>query len=664
LRIATMQGRLLAAARWLAATLLVAFAAPAAASGALYTVTTPDDAGSCDGTLCASLRAALAAAGDGDTIRLPAYPTPYVQRQGPFVIAASVALVGDGADRTVIAAGTGRTFQVGDPQAPQLPTVVMAHLQVTGGHDEYGYGGNVLNYADLTLDHVRVTGGQAGSGGGVANLGAGSLEVSHSLIDHNRAISSDAVEEGGGLYSDSSTSDALVVRDSTIAYNDARSGAGLAIGSYATGEAPRSAVLERVTIARNRALGAPAGGLSIGADARVAVTGSLLAENTVAFSAAARAAAVDEPSNCGAQPPYDAGGNLAYPDDCGLGSEADPQLSAQLVEGLGETPVLTLQGSSPAVDLAGACVAADQRDLPRPQGVACDAGAYEVAAPVIGAGPSGRTGDASPAFAFASPDPGAAFECRLDGPGGAGTWEACVSPKTYSSLAPGSYTFIVRAAGASAEALRAFSVASTPLPLPPPPAAPSQAPTPTPTPAPRYRQSVVVKPTKGTVKVRLPATKRYVALDRLDRLPLGASIDVRKGRIRLYAASDGHGGVQAASFYGGVFRVVQRGRVIELQLRGPRPVCATRRSATASADTKKAKKTKRRTRKLWGSGRGRFRTRGQYSAATVRGTIWLVEDSCRSTTTRVKRGVVKVRDLKRRRTIVLRAGDRYVARKR
>ena len=123
--------------------------------------------------------------------------------------------------------------------------------------------------------------------------------VSHSLIDHNRAISGDALEEGGGLYSESSASDALVVRDSTIAYNEARSGAGLAVRSYGTGDRPRSAVLERVTIARNRAAGAPAGGLSIGAGARVAVSGSLLAENTVACRAAARGAAADEPSNCG-----------------------------------------------------------------------------------------------------------------------------------------------------------------------------------------------------------------------------------------------------------------------------------------------------------------------------------------------------------------------------
>jgi hypothetical protein len=157
--------------------------------------------------------------------------------------------------------------------------------------------------------------------------------------------------------------------------------------------------------------------------------------------------------------------------------------------------------------------------------------------------------------------------------------------------------------------------------------------------------------------VRLPGTRRYVDLATLDRLPMGAILDAREGRVRLYAARSASGRVQAASFSGGVFRVVQRGSYVELQLRGPKPTCASRGSASSAA--KKARK-----RRLWGSGRGRFRTRGRYSAATVRGTKWLVEDRCGSTLTRVVRGVVTVRDFKRHRTIRLRAGDRYIARRR
>ena len=117
-----------------------------------------------------------------------------------------------------------------------------------------------------------------------------------------------------------------------------------------------------------------------------------------------------------------------------------------------------------------------------------------------------------------------------------------------------------------------------PLPAPsakPPAAQPPPVPVPTATPQPRYGESVVVRPTRGTVKVRPPGMKRYVALDAVDELPLGSSIDVRKGRVRLYAARDRSGRRQSAQFYAGVFRVVQRGGVIELQLRGPMPACGS-----------------------------------------------------------------------------------------
>ena len=59
---------------------------------------------------------------------------------------------------------------------------------------------------------------------------------------------------------------------------------------------------------------------------------------------------------------------------------------------------------------------------------------------------------------------------------------------------------------------------------------------------------------------------------------------------------------------------------------------------------------------------GRFRTSGRYSAATVRGTIWDTVDRCDGTLTKVNRGVVVVRDFRKRRNITLRAGKSYLAR--
>ena len=65
--------------------------------------------------------------------------------------------------------------------------------------------------------------------------------------------------------------------------------------------------------------------------------------------------------------------------------------------------------------------------------------------------------------------------------------------------------------------------------------------------------------------------------------------------------------------------------------------------------------------KLWGNGKGKFRTNGKYSSATVRGTIWLVQDRCDGTLTTVKRGTVAVRDFKRKKTVSVKAGHSYLA---
>ena len=77
-----------------------------------------------------------------------------------------------------------------------------------------------------------------------------------------------------------------------------------------------------------------------------------------------------------------------------------------------------------------------------------------------------------------------------------------------------------------------------------------------------------------------------------------------------------------------------------------------------SAATKK--RSKRKIRQLWGHGNGNFRTGGKRSAATVRGTWWLVVDRCDATLTRVKVGRVDVRDFRLKKTISLRAGKRSI----
>jgi hypothetical protein len=63
----------------------------------------------------------------------------------------------------------------------------------------------------------------------------------------------------------------------------------------------------------------------------------------------------------------------------------------------------------------------------------------------ITSGPSDPTPDTSAAFDFSASEPGASFECSLDGAAPA----ACASPQTYVGLAPGSHVFEIRATDAA-----------------------------------------------------------------------------------------------------------------------------------------------------------------------------------------------------------------------
>jgi hypothetical protein len=167
-------------------------------------------------------------------------------------------------------------------------------------------------------------------------------------------------------------------------------------------------------------------------------------------------------------------------------------------------------------------------------------------------------------------------------------------------------------------------------------------------------------PTSGTVRVKQPGSHKYVRLTIGASLPLGTLVDTTHGRINLQSASNAHGGTQIASFYQGIFKVGQkraRKPVTNLTLAGPKPQCGKAKKASTSD----AQIARRRSRHLWGSGHGRFRTTGQFSSATVRGTQWLTQDSCQGTLVKVKKGVVAVKDFTRHKTFIVRAGHSHLA---
>jgi hypothetical protein len=155
---------------------------------------------------------------------------------------------------------------------------------------------------------------------------------------------------------------------------------------------------------------------------------------------------------------------------------------------------------------------------------------------------------------------------------------------------------------------------------------------------------------------------------------MGSQLDTRKGRVTLTSAADTAGKkTQSADFYDGIFQIKQtvprkkpkkaKALITDLVMKGQlaRSQCAPLKGArSAVADKKKGPKAV--LGQLWGNGKGKFRTNGKYSSATVRGTIWLVQDRCEGTLTKVRRGVVSVRDIKRKKTVTVKAGHSYLAR--
>ncbi len=87
----------------------------------------------------------------------------------------------------------------------------------------------------------------------------------------------------------------------------------------------------------------------------------------------------------------------------------------------------------------------------------------------IESGPEGTVSSTSADFAFTATNTPTSFECMLD----SGGWEACTSPKSYTSLTEGSHTFQVRginlAGPDETPASRTWTVDTGSPPPPPPP---------------------------------------------------------------------------------------------------------------------------------------------------------------------------------------------------
>ena len=629
-----MQGRSLLLRAVTLAIAMTLIAAGAARADTLTVTGTGEDDGPCAAGACPSIRSALGQAATlagQDTIEVPA--GDYFLSSA-LTVSSDVTIRGASARATIVHGGdTYRVFEV-----PAGVTATIAHLTMRDGTatpaNNY-FGGNLTSAGNLTLDHVHVTNGSGYSAGGLANRG-GTMTVQNSLLDQNSALNGGG--DAGAIlnFGGDGPPATLVVHDSTIAFNSAR----LTGGILEYGNPGDSTTLTRVTVAYNQS--GDRGGGAIAGNAPLHVGGSIVASNFSQVSA----------PNCGAGIADD-GDNLESGTECGFGVQDESGLVSDAVVDLGgETDVMAPGPSTAWVDHVDMCSGTDQRDVARPQGLACDAGAYELdSGAAVDSGPSGAMNLRDVQFTFSKrTDADVTFECRLDTPAGAGSFSACQSPKLYAGLGDGAYRFAVRAVNDQLTPIGAAGTRTFVVDTVAPAAQPTPAPTPSPAPTPVPGKTVVGQPVSGKVLVKVPG-KGFVELDETQSIPLGSTIDTKKGTISLTAKAG-----QTATFHDGIFKLTQTKTTTDLTLTEALAKCPTRGAHAA------AKKPK--TRKLWGNGSGSFRTRGQYSAATVRGTEWLVQDSCAGTLTRVRKGVVSVFDNVKRKTIVLRAGKTYLARPR
>lgn len=551
-----------------------------------------------------------------------------------------------------------------------------------GGGGVYNDSGDVtLELSSIDDNTAEVTDPSTGGtdGGGALVNNGGDLGVVLSSISENSGdLEVGGGDNGGGAILDLGIQSIYLtstLSGNSITFSGTQSSGngGGAIRTFADNQA------DSLTIAGN-SINAAGGGIS--SDASFTLTNTVIADNTATSG-----------SNC-AGPLTSEGFNLESANTCGLNAggdqvNTDPRLGPLANNG-GPTRTRALPAGSPAVD-AGSCndisgnpFPLDQREVARPQptGGRCDIGAYELvqggspppspppsAPPATVPGPPAATSSTGASFSGSVNPQGQAttvfFQYGIDSrfrPGGgtAVIYDQSTTPQTLtgdsaahavtasaSGLVPNAlYHVRLVATNATGTTLGPDQTFTTPSdPAPPPPV---------------LGQKVNAKPVSGRVFI-LVGTK-LVPLTEARQIPSGAILDTRAGSLQLTTAAGKHKR-ETGTFGGAIFKLTQaRNGLTNLALAegafhgAPSyATCKVHKAADASAAASKTLQL------LHASAKGTFKTTGRYSAATVRGTKWTIADRCDGTLTRDLIHSVVVSDFVRHKTIVLHAGQSYLA---
>jgi predicted outer membrane repeat protein len=502
----------------------------------------------------------------------------------------------------------------------------------------FGGGIYVQGAGELALNRVAVSGNSAPSQGGGIYLD-GDITIANSTIAANQVGVAGTGGVGAGMFISGA---AASVTNSTVAGNAVVAGR-LSAGGGIYSDVSSALQLTNVTLAKNSAA---TGGLSLATNSTATIANSIVASDTgPACNGAVSAIAGDH--------------NLSDDASCGFTAVGDKQnvnpLLGALANNGGPTNTLAPAAASPAINAATGCPLIDQRGVARPQLGACDMGSYEYRTPVLTVitrvvndnGSSSVPRDfqvhvrAGNADIAGSPSAGSAAGKRYTPAPGTYSVSEEAAP-LYSRTFSGDCTTTGTVALAEGQSKTCMVTNNDKRPV--------------------VGKLINAEPKRGRVKFKLPGRKRFQTMREGRQLPIGTVVDTLNGRITLIVAANKQGKTAKADFYDGIFKIGQtKGRrpITVLTLVEKLTGCKTSKGKASAAAKKKKKK-----RRLWGDGKGRFRTKGKRSAATVVGTKWLVEDRCTSTLTKVARGRVEVRDFVKKKTVIVKKGKRYIARAR
>lgn len=280
---------------------------------------------------------------------------------------------------------------VGDPPGDDSMTLLVEDSTIADN--------GALVTADIEADELDPFAPVPAFGGGLADeLGIEELRIRRSAVIRN-AVRSGQTACGGGIAGGLSAlgfGGSIGLENTTVAENVVEQlDDGEAFGGGVCDRDENDWALVGVTLARNRvvlgqgAIAEPAGirGGGVGmAGGTLLVRASIVAENSASTAIANECQLLDTEAESG-------GHNVLGVDCLGLrvdpltdDTSGEPVLLGEPGDHGGPTPTMVLAAGSPAIDrvppqactgLDDESLATDQRGAPRPQGEACDSGAYE-----------------------------------------------------------------------------------------------------------------------------------------------------------------------------------------------------------------------------------------------------------------------------------------------